>query len=136
MTVFLDTSALLAVLDADDLNHSSADVVWRQLIESHEPLATSSFILVEVTALVQSRLGMPAARALSEDLLPWVEIEWVGPEIHGAAVAYWLAANRRKLSLVDCVSFEVMRRRKIDRAFAFDGHFAEQGFATVPRSLP
>ncbi len=48
MTVFLDTSALLAVLDADDLNHSTADVVWRKLIESDEQLVTSSFVLVEV----------------------------------------------------------------------------------------
>jgi len=130
--VFLDTSALLAVLDADDLNHSPADVAWRRLIESEERLLTSSFVLVEVTALVQRRLGMEAARALSEDLLPFVEIEWVGAEIHGAAEAFWLEANRRQLSLVDCVSFEVMRRRKIERAFAFDGHFLEQGFSTVP----
>jgi len=41
-----------------------------------------------------------------------------------------LTAARRQLSLVDCISFEVMRRRGIKTAFTFDDHFAEQGFET------
>jgi predicted nucleic acid-binding protein len=40
-----------------------------------------------------------------------------------------IAANRRDLSLVDAVSFDVMRRRGISRAFGFDRQFAEAGFA-------
>ena len=40
-----------------------------------------------------------------------------------------LAAQRRKLSLVDCVSFAVMRLRGSQVAFAFDQHFAEERFA-------
>jgi uncharacterized protein len=42
-----------------------------------------------------------------------------------------LAAARRNLSLVDCVSFELMRRLGIRRVFCFDPHFAEQGFELV-----
>jgi predicted nucleic acid-binding protein len=41
------------------------------------------------------------------------------------------AANRRSLSLVDCVSFVVMRQLAIRDAFAFDRHFEEQGFTLV-----
>jgi predicted nucleic acid-binding protein len=40
-----------------------------------------------------------------------------------------LAAGRRRLSLTDCVSFEVMRRSESATAFAFDTHFTEQGFS-------
>jgi predicted nucleic acid-binding protein len=39
---------------------------------------------------------------------------------------------RRRTSLVDWVSFEVMRRRGIETAFAFDRDFATAGFAVVP----
>ncbi len=39
-----------------------------------------------------------------------------------------LAANRRQLSLVDCVSFVVCRQRQLEQVFAFDTHFSEQGF--------
>ncbi|MDP2857839.1 MAG: VapC toxin family PIN domain ribonuclease, partial [Bacillota bacterium] len=43
-----------------------------------------------------------------------------------------LTAGRRNLSLVDCVSFDVMRRLGMEKAFAFDAHFAEQGFQCMP----
>jgi predicted nucleic acid-binding protein len=45
-----------------------------------------------------------------------------------------LAAVRKKLSLVDCVSFETMRVLKVTTAFTFDRHFKEQGFICLPRS--
>jgi predicted nucleic acid-binding protein len=43
-----------------------------------------------------------------------------------------LAAVRRDVSLVDWVSFEVMRRSGIGTAFAFDRDFRRHGFATIP----
>jgi predicted nucleic acid-binding protein len=49
-----------------------------------------------------------------------------------AAGAVLLAA-RLQLSLVDCASFEVMRRAGLREAFAFDAHFAASGFGLVPR---
>jgi predicted nucleic acid-binding protein len=39
-----------------------------------------------------------------------------------------LSAGRKKLSLVDCVSFGVMRAAGLRKAFAFDRQFVEQGF--------
>ncbi len=42
-----------------------------------------------------------------------------------------LSQSRRRLSLVDCSSFEVMHRRGIDRCFAFDRHFRQQGFTPL-----
>lgn len=53
MTTFLDTSALLALLDEDDLNHARADEAWRQLLDSDEPLVSTNYIVVETFALVQ-----------------------------------------------------------------------------------
>jgi predicted nucleic acid-binding protein len=43
-----------------------------------------------------------------------------------------LTSARRRLSLVDCTSFEVMRRLGITSAFAIDRHFVEQGFEVLP----
>jgi hypothetical protein len=33
----------------------------------------------------------------------------------------------------DCVSFALMRRHDLNRAFTFDRHFADAGFEVVPR---
>ncbi len=129
MTVFVDTSALLAVLDADDEHHAEASRHWRRLIESDEPMVTTNYVLVETFAVVQRRLGMDAVRVLVRDVMPLLDVEWVSEEVHAAAVAAILAANRRGLSLVDCASFASMQRRSVTHAFAFDAHFVEQGLA-------
>ena len=129
LTTFVDTSAWLALLDADEERHAEAAAAWRSLLERDTPLVTPNYVLVETYALAQRRLGQAAVRALADDLLPVAEVEFIGRDAHDAAVGAIIAASRRDLSLVDAVSFDVMRRRGISRAFAFDRHFAEAGFS-------
>ncbi len=131
MTVFVDSSALYAVLDADDLSHPAAARVWLRLLEQRAPLLTTSYHLVETFALVQRRLGLPAVRSLETALLPVVEVRWVDEPLHRAAVAAVLTAGKRDLSLVDCAAFVVMRERGVHDAFAFDADFEDQGFACL-----
>jgi predicted nucleic acid-binding protein len=131
VSVFLDTSALYAGLDKDDANHQAAKGTWRRLLTATDRLITINYVIVETVALVQTRLGMAAVREVVADLVPVLDVEWVGPEDHAAASSALLAAGRRGLSLVDCVSFQVMRRLGVKRAFAFDRHFTEQGFELV-----
>ncbi len=132
MSVFVDTSALMAVLNADDQNHAAAAAVWTDLVTSNEELICTNYILLEAFALVQNRLGMEAVRTFQEALVPLLRIEWIEAEQHSRAVAALLTASRRQLSLVDCASFETMRSAGIDEAFTFDRHFSELGFACQP----
>jgi predicted nucleic acid-binding protein len=89
-------------------------------------------VIVEVAALLQGRLGLEALREFAADVLPIVQIHYVDEGHHRSAFHALLVASRRKLSLVDCVSFESMRRSGLERAFCFDPHFAEQGFTVLP----
>ena len=132
MTTFVDTSALYAILDADDQQHGPARQTWAALLSETADLVASNYVVVETTALVQHRLGMEAVRTLQEDVLPVIRIEWVSETTHQGGITALLTAARRQLSLVDCVSFELMRRLGIRRVLAFDEHFAEQGFEVVP----
>lgn len=132
MRVFVDTSALLAVLDAGDRGHAAAARAWSDLVAGEHELVTSSYVLVETFALVQSRLGVEASRALDQELLPAVGTLWLEEGVHRAAVSALLTAGRRRLSLVDCASFETMRRHGITTALTLDRHFAEQGFEVLP----
>lgn len=70
--------------------------------------------------------------ALDAEVLPALEIHWVDEGTQRSAVHALLVAARRDLSLVDCVSLEVMRRLGTDRAFTLDQHFSEQGFQVLP----
>lgn len=132
MNCFVDTSAFLAVLGKDDPNHAQAKAVWCDLLERRAPLVTSSYVLTETFAVLQHRMGLDAVRVFHNDVYPILTIEWVGGISHEKGIVGVLAARRRELSLVDCVSFEVMRQRGIRQVFAFDKHFDEQGFDVVP----
>ena len=128
MTVFVDTSGIFAVLDADDRHHDEAEHLWKQLVLKMEQLVCTNYVLIESFALVQRRLGMRAARTLEEDILPLVRVHWVEEADHRSGMAAFLTAGRRDLSLVDCVSFVIMRRLDVKLAFAFDQDFQDQGF--------
>lgn len=128
----MDTSALYAVFDCDDSGHPEAARGWEELIRRDVALHTSSYVLVELSALLQRRLGVDAMDALATYVLPWVSIAWVDEALHAQATAGLLAARRRDLSLVDCASFALMRRLGLRSVFTLDKHFAEQGFTVVP----
>jgi predicted nucleic acid-binding protein len=131
MSVFVDTSALLALLARDDEHHESAVSDWATLADEEATLVTSNYVVLETIAVAQHRLGLDAVRALVRDVLPPIDVVFIDEPVQGAALSALLAAGRRRLSLVDCASFEVMRSREIRRAFAFDSHFTENGFQTV-----
>ena len=126
--VFVDTSALLSLLDGDEDNHQRATQRWRDLLIRNVDLQTSSYVWVETTALAQRRLGLDAVRSLADSFRPLIRTFWVGEDEHDRAQLALVSANRRQLSLVDCVSFVVMRRAGIRQCFAYDRHFEEQGF--------
>lgn len=132
MTILVDTSAFLAVLDQDDANHPAAKARWIEMLNRGDELISHNYILVETSAVALRKLGLEAIRVLEHDVVPVLRLVWVTRELHEAAAGAHLVAGRRTLSLVDCVSFEVMRRTGVQTAFAFDRHFREYGYETVP----
>ena len=130
MTAFVDTSVLYAVLDADDERHQDATTAFGEAL-GRERLVTTSYVVVETAALVQARLGSPAVRDLLGRLVPALDVGWVDRDLHEAGVDAMLSAGRREVSLVDHVSFEHMRRRRIRTAFTLDRHFARAGFDVI-----
>jgi predicted nucleic acid-binding protein len=128
MSVFVDTSFFIALLDEDDQRSTTAGGLWRAAAAAHAGVFTTNYVVLESCAVLQRRLGIAAVRRLTRDLLTPVQIEWVTRTDHGRAVDALITAARRDLSLVDCVSFVVMRRLDISECLAFDHHFDEQGF--------
>lgn len=125
--IFLDTSAIYAWADAADPNHDVAVRRLTMILESGEELLTHNYVLVEAAALLQSRLGLAAALKLAKDSAAFV-IEWVDDDLHAAGIRELERSKKRHLSLVDQVSFLVMRHRRVAIVFAFDPDFTSAGF--------
>jgi predicted nucleic acid-binding protein len=132
MSIFIDTSGFIAMLDADDAFHAIATKTWTNILTSQETLATTNYVLVETCALVQNRLGTHAVKLFQEDVVPVLSIQWIDKTMHYAAISVMLSIGRKKLSLVDCVSFAAMRLLEIPTVFTFDKHFKEQEFNCIP----
>jgi predicted nucleic acid-binding protein len=125
--IFVDTSAIYALADSADPRHVEAKRLLSSLVERSEILVTHNYILVESIALIQNRLGANAAlkTAASADAF---DVEWVDRNLHERAVLEFGRSARRGVSLVDQVSFLLMRARRIETAFAFDRDFVREGF--------
>lgn len=128
---FVDTSALLAFLDRDATRHSDVVEAMTPVLAQRRGV-THNYVIVEAEALVHRRHGANPARRLLEDIVPLLDVAWIDPELHTAAVEAHLADLRRRTSLVDHMSFIVMRERDVDDVLALDRHFTEAGFNTRP----
>ena len=128
---FVDTSALLAFLDRDAARHEEVVAKSVELFRRRRAVI-HNYVLIETEALARRRLGAAVARRLLEDVAPVLEIVWVDAALHEAAVTAHLRSLRRRSSLVDHVSFELMRRRRIRAALALDDDFRREGFDVVP----
>lgn len=125
--ILWDTSAVYALANDADQEHDRAIALAGRLAREREELVLHSYILCEAAALLQRRLGLgPALRFLREAQA--LHVHWVSQSEHRLAVELLEQEGRRGLSLVDCVSFVVMRLLGVDTAFAFDADFQQMGF--------
>ena len=125
--IFLDTSAIYAMADQADPYHEVARERFGKIIDAGEEILTHNYILVESMALLQSRLGLPAALRLARDVRAFA-VEWVDQFTHEEAVRLLARRGSRNVSLVDQVSFLIMQRRRIQVAMAFDQDFVKAGY--------
>ena len=129
--IFVDTSAALALTDRGDANHPQAVESLDRILASNETLFTHSYALVEAETLIQRRIGLAQALEFHQTIMELISVHWVTEEEHYRAFELLRSRNRRGLSLVDCVSFVLMRERRCKLALAFDQDFRREGFEIV-----
>jgi len=126
--VFVDTSGFYAFLDRNDPFHKDAKELFLQARDKDWELFTSSYVVHESWALIQARLGWDAVEDWLGSLLTLCEIVWVDERLHATGAARARQAREGRLSLTDCVSFEVMLAKGCREAIADDAHFVDLGF--------
>jgi predicted nucleic acid-binding protein len=131
MSVFADTSGLYALLVGSEEGHAGVVRAFRNVVAEQRPLRTTSYVVVETVALLQRRVGLEAVRDFDDHVFPMLSVEWVSDELHRRGMRRVSRENRRRLSLVDCVSLEFMRQRAIEDVLGLDRHFEEAGYALL-----
>lgn len=130
MVIFVDTSAILPLMNDADPDHPEARDRLRRHIDSAH-FVTHNYVVLESVAVMQRRLGLRVVRAFVDRFLPLLDVTWIDQKHHERAVAGFVASRQRRVSLVDRVSFDLMRVSGIRTAFAFDADFRREGFTLL-----
>ena len=130
--IYVDTSAIYALLDRADRYHAPAREIWPSLLETDVALVTSNYTVSEAVTVLQYRIGFDAAKLWCRDVLGVMDVCWVDQDLHDKAHEVWMNLGLQRFSLVDCVSFVTMNRMRIEKAFGFKQKYVDQGFALIP----
>lgn len=132
MSLFVDTSGFYALLVRTERDHPAVLNAFRSAAERGRRMVTTNYVVVETAALLQHRIGLAPVRDLEERLLPLVTVQWVSSELHRRAVDRLFKTDKRRVSLVDVVSFVVMDAEGLTDVLGLDPDFAAEGFRLLP----
>ena len=132
MSLFLDTSGFYALLVETEADHRSVKRAFGQAAEAGERLLTTNYVVIETAALLQHRIGLAPVRDLDAKIFPLVELVVVDAGLHRKGLERLFRIDRRRVSLVDAVSFEAMEAEGFTDVLGLDSDFATEGFRLRP----
>jgi len=133
-SVFVDTSAFVALRNAAEAEHEQARAALAGLLAEGAALFTSNYVFAETYTALLVRVGRAEAiewgrRFRASGAIELVRVEG---EIEDGA---WEILERhadKQWSYVDATSFALIERDGGGEAFAFDAHFSQRGLRVHP----
>ena len=132
MKLLADTSALLALFNRRDEFHKAANAFVRAEGRTHFVL--TELILGETVTRLRVRSDAARAADIGAALLNSrrYDVVFVDAALFESGLSNLRKFSDKRLSLVDAVSFAVIRTLALDGAFTFDRDFRDCGFKTFP----
>ena len=123
---FVDSSAILAMVNRGDPTHEQAVAVYHELVDQGYRLFTTDHVLNETVQMLEFGFGSDIARQwLRDQRLP---IYYADEQDVRRAIAHITSARPgTKVSLTDAISTVVMQRLGVSDAFAVDPDFLADG---------
>lgn len=128
--VFVDTSALIALFDKRDHNHTQAKAVLEKIKADRKRMLITDYIFDECITTLLSAVGHQAAVMVGEFILSSkiVEITWLDESVKLKAWAFFKQHSDKRFSFTDCISFILMKQLRVNKYFSFDSDFRQAGF--------
>ncbi len=130
--VFADTSYYLALVNPKDPRHDLAVKRGDNLLGR---IFVTEYVLVELGSALSHGSDRVVFLELLEDLGKQDSITIISPSetLFRQGVALFAARPDKEWSLVDCISFIVMKQRRLEEALTTDRHFVQAGFRALLR---
>ena len=131
--IFVDTSAWIALADKNDAYHKKAASIYPLILKTYKSLITSNFVIAEAYVVILNELGHKAALKFLEGVRtsPRILKIYSNEETETDAEKVLIKYADQDFSYTDAVSFSIMKRQKIKKAFCFDKHFRTAGFENI-----
>ncbi|MFO0873394.1 MAG: PIN domain-containing protein [Phycisphaerales bacterium] len=121
----------VALLNRQDSLHLKALTLAQE--SSAPSLVTTQWVLVEVanslSRLRRRRAATQLLMAVVDD--PQTEVVVSSDDLFHAGLGLFRERLDKEWSLTDCISFVVMRQRRLTAALTADHHFAQAGFEVL-----
>jgi predicted nucleic acid-binding protein len=126
LIAFVDSSAILAIVNRADPTHDQAIAAYHELIDAGYHLFTTDYVIAETTQLIDLAFGADVARQwLRTQRLPVYHAD--EQDVKRAIAQMTSATPGTRISMTDAVSSVVMERLGVSDAFAVDPEFMADG---------
>jgi hypothetical protein len=129
-TVLADTSYYLAIVNPKDQWHSQAMALSDSLVD--QVIVTENVLVELASALSKGRdrlVYLELLRSMAVDAS--TQVVPASQKLFGRALVLFSRMADKSWSLVDCISFVVMKERRISNALTSDHHFVQAGFIAL-----
>lgn len=133
-SVFIDTSAFVALRNSAEREHERARAAMAELITDDVALYTSNYVFAETYTALLVRVGRAEAIEWGRRFRAGSAIELVRVErdVEEAAWEILESHGDKGWSYVDATSFALIERDGGGVAFALDAHFGQRGLRVLP----
>ena len=128
--VFIDSSAYIAINFTRDQFHKKAIETNMLLLDEDYEYVTTNYVVLESSTSLLMKVGHEAAVRFYENVKKSevIKIIHVSKTLEEQAFQLFKKYSDKEYSLTDCVSFVVMKEKKLTKAFTNDHHFEQMGF--------
>lgn len=131
-TIFVDTSALVALANVDEQDHAKVyEFFYKKYDHSLMSLVTTDYVLDEFLTFMRCRKKQDLDHVLKfvkNLFVSEIELLGIGKDLFKDALVLMATFDDQYFSCTDCVSFMVMKDMKIKDVIATDKHFTVAGF--------